>query len=135
MCNRGLTGESTCDRRDFGKSLTTLGSSTLLDRRIGTGILVSDVLNSRLQLQLFQFDMLKASENCNDHYHFDRVRELLQPLVQFHRWFDPRSDSFRWDMMQLHPANDGLHWGYPGWEGAGSNPLFAQSHDRAPTFQ
>ncbi|CBY09305.1 unnamed protein product [Oikopleura dioica] len=120
LCNRGLTGDSTCDRRDFGKSLTTLGSSTLLDRRLGTGIL---------------FDMLKASENYNEHYHFDRVRELLQPLLQFHRWFDPRSDSFRWDMLQLHPANDGLHWGYPCWEGAGSNPLFAQSQDRAPSFQ
>ena len=74
--------------------------------------------------------MIRAAEDANHHYTFRRIRELLQPLVDFKRWFDPRSDVFRWDMLDLHPLNDALHWGYPLVHGAGKNPLFAQREGR-----
>ena len=52
--------------------------------------------------------------------------ELIGPLLSLTLWFNPMSDEFRHDAVAVHSQNDALHWGYPAYEGRGTNPFGAR---------
>lgn len=121
LVRNGTTGSSVLDRRDFGKSLMFLGSPAFLDEKNGAGILVNH-FTFVLDLNFFQKQLVRDPDFCGDDYVSTRLRELLRPLVKLSNGFDPRSPDFRWDAVRVHEQNDCLHWGYPWYEGRGSNP-------------
>ncbi|CAG5076903.1 Oidioi.mRNA.OKI2018_I69.PAR.g8582.t1.cds [Oikopleura dioica] len=115
----GYADASVLDRIDFGKSLCTLGSPTVLDTATGTGFL---------------------SELLDDPRYWDpergvtRLADLLSPILRSRDWFDPSSPLWRPDIQQIHHRNDCLHWGYPLTEGLGENPFGYEGFTLADTI-